>query len=69
MWLTCPYCVSRERARIAKKSGKKRCRECSQDEHPHYGIHGVKGVPQDVMFRSRRNYRLCFLHHLEYEDG
>lgn len=60
MWLTCPYCVGRERARIAKKFGKKRCPRCGS-------VHGPEGVPQEVMFRSRKSWRLCFLHHLEHE--
>lgn len=61
MWLSCPHCIRREQARIAKKFGKRRCRECNL-------IHGIEGVPQEVLFRSRRSYMMCFLHHLEYEE-
>lgn len=61
MWITCPYCVSREKARIAKKYSKRRCRECSK-------VHGIEGVPEGVMFSTGRQYRLCFLHHLEHKE-
>lgn len=61
MWLSCPHCVSREQARIAKKFARRRCPDCGK-------VHGLDGVPQDTLFRSRRSYTLCFLHHLEHEE-